>query len=125
MASLHQTTCYLFSGASLLTLATLEGCVWWVFCAEVPPKGSSDRDVLSNGSKGNERCNYFLQLAFSQVTCLTFSNEEQARGPVAGQVTGEAEKHTEENRWAGRVWTDSGDFFNACQRGRAGVVWKP
>lgn len=40
-------------------------------------------------------------------------------------MTGEAEKHTEENRWAGRVWTDSGDFFNACQRGRAGDVWKP
>lgn len=40
MASLHQTTCYLFSGASLLTLATLEGCVWWVFCAEVPQKAA-------------------------------------------------------------------------------------
>lgn len=64
MASLHQTTCYLFSGASLLTLATLEGLrLVGVLCGGTS-KGSSDRDVLSNGSKGNERCNYFLQLHF-------------------------------------------------------------
>lgn len=74
-------------------------------------KGSSDQDVLSNESKSNERCNYILPLHFFfQVTRLTFSNEERVCGPVAGQVTGEAEKHSEENRWAGRVWTDSGDF---------------